>query len=119
MWIIFIKWCNWAIPTGHKVGVDWVEAARITFHTKALHLDTLKSGRASLQCFHKVGTALCYGPMTLSQWSKARAQKDFEATLLTYQGGLVSKLLMSPFSRCFQIPGTLKLYSILSLFKCG
>ena len=58
MWIIFIKWCNWAIPTGHKVGVDWVEAARITFHTKALHLDTLKSGRASLQCFHKVGTAL-------------------------------------------------------------
>ena len=59
MWIIFIKWCNWAIPTGHKVGVDWVEAARITFHTKALHLDTLKSGRASLQCFHKVGTALC------------------------------------------------------------
>ena len=41
------------------VGVDWIEAARITFHTKALHLDTLKSGRASLQCFHKVGTALC------------------------------------------------------------
>ena len=60
-----------------------------------------------------------YGPMTLSQWSKARAHKDFEASLQTYQVGthfeaLNEPVLMAP----SQIPGTLKLYSICSVFNC-
>ena len=36
--------------------------------------------------------------MTLSQWSKARVYKDFEASQQTYEVGLILKLLMSPSS---------------------
>ena len=37
-----------------------------------------------------------YGPMALSQWSKARAHKDFEASLQTYQVGAHFEALNEP-----------------------
>ena len=54
------------------------------------------------------------GPMTLSQWSKARAHKDFEASLQTYQVGAHFTAL----TEGILIPGTFMLDSILSLLKC-
>ena len=52
------------------------------------------------------------------QWSKTRVHKDIEASLQTYQVGAHFKALNEPVLVASSDSSTLKLYSIISLFKC-